>query len=403
MTYCLRVLSAKSPTEVERELSALNLDPFSIRNIAQKVLYRLLLVERIGAREATILKQELRSVGGDGAFTCKGAERDCSTVSLILTGTDKQFRRMCGNLTEQAFGLPSLAADILRTLDSQAAPPTTWATSARSIDLSRRPCIMGILNVTPDSFHDGNRYSSIDIAVERAIEMQEQGADMVDIGGESTRPYARPVDQDEELRRIMPVLERLSGKLDIPISVDTFKAVVAQEALATGAEIVNDISGLTFDDRMAEVVASARAGLVIMHTRGRPDEMQKDTSYGSLLSDITSFLRNSLQLAESAGIEPSKIVIDPGIGFGKSVQGNLEILRKLPELSVLGFPILVGTSHKSFIGHALGRPDGDRLFGTAATVALALANGASIFRVHDVREMRDVADMAMTLLRPAAV
>ncbi len=283
----------------------------------------------------------------------------------------------------------------------EAQPPLTWCTGKRTLDLSR-PCIMGILNVTPDSFSDGSSYSTVEKAVERAFAMQEEGADIIDIGGESTRPNAAPVDQSEELRRIMPVLERLAGKLAIPISIDTFKSVVAQEALAGGAEIINDISGLTFDERMPSVVASANAGIVLMHTRGRPDHMQKDTAYGSLLSEITAYLEESLSRAESAGIKPERIVVDPGIGFGKSVQGNLEILRRLSEFSVLGRPILVGTSRKSFIGAVLGRPVSERIFGTASTVALAVANGASILRVHDVREMRDVADMAMALIGPTA-
>ena len=288
MAYSLRVLSVRSPADVERELAALDLDPFSIRNIGPKMLHRLLLIERIGTREGNILKHELLALGGDAAVAGKGAERE-SGVSIILTGTDKQLRRLCANLSHQAFGLPSLASDMLRLLDSQIDPPRCWRMSTRCIDFSRRPCIMGILNVTPDSFYDGNRYCSIDHAIERAIEMQEEGADIIDIGGESTRPYAPPVDQEEELRRVLPVLERLAGKLAVPVSIDTFKSVVAMEALARGAEIINDISGLTFDDRMAEVIAAAGAGLVVMHTRGRPDEMQKDIVYNSLMSEVTTY------------------------------------------------------------------------------------------------------------------
>lgn len=287
------------------------------------------------------------------------------------------------------------------TTEGEGLSPPIWCTGKRTLDLSR-PCIMGVLNVTPDSFSDGNSYSTVEKAVERAFAMQEEGADIIDIGGESTRPNAPPVGQDEELRRIMPVLERLAGKLAVPISIDTFKSAVAREALAAGAEIINDISGLTFDERMPSVVASADAGLVLMHTRGRPDSMQKDTLYGSLLSEITAYLEESLARAESAGIKPDRIVVDPGIGFGKSVQGNLEILRRLSEFGALGRPILVGTSRKSFIGAVLGRPVSERIFGTAATVALAVANGASILRVHDVREMRDAADMAMSLIGPTA-
>jgi dihydropteroate synthase len=397
-----RVLSVKTPADAERELVAFGLDPFSIRNMGPKMLHRLLLLERIGLREGNILKQEILALGGDAAVAGKGAEREPALVSVILMGTDKQLRRLCANLSQQAFGLPSLAFDLLRLLDTEADPPRTWKIAGRTLDFSRRPCIMGVLNVTPDSFSDGSSYATVEQAVERAIEMQEEGADIIDIGGESTRPYARPVDQAEELSRVMPVLKGLAGKLSIPLSIDTFKSGVAKEAIGAGVEIVNDISGLTFDERMAEVVAAADAGLVIMHTRGRPEEMQKDTVYRSLIDEVTASLRGSLSLADEAGIEIGRIVVDPGIGFGKSVEGNLEILRRLPELIVLGCPIMVGTSRKSFIDGVLGRPVTERLFGTAATVALALANGASIFRVHDVREMRDVADMAKALLQPPA-
>jgi dihydropteroate synthase len=402
MPYSFRVLSVHSPEDVERELAAIDLDPFSIRNLGPKMLHRLLLLERIGIREGNILKQTLLSLGGDAAVAGRRGEREPAAVSVILMGTDKQLRRLCIDLSQQAFGLPSLAADLLRLLDTMADPPRNWKIVTRTLDLSHRPCVMGVLNVTPDSFSDGNRFFSPDIAVERALEMEQEGADIIDIGGESTRPGAEPVGSDEELRRIMPVLEKLSGRLTIPLSVDTFKSVVAKEALAAGAEIINDISGLSFDERMAEVIAESRAGLVVMHTRGRPAEMQNDTEYRSLLTEVIDSLRASLVQAEAAGVAADRIVVDPGIGFGKSTGGNLELLRRLPELSVLGRPIMVGTSRKSFIGKVLNCPDGGRLFGTAATVAVALTKGAAIFRVHDVRAMRDVVDMTKAIYEAPA-
>jgi dihydropteroate synthase len=260
---------------------------------------------------------------------------------------------------------------------------------------------MGVLNVTPDSFSDGNTFFSAEKAIEHAIEMEEDGADIIDIGGESTRPFAHPVEAEEETRRVLPVIERLAGRLKIPVSIDTYKASVAEKALAAGAEIVNDISAFMFDDRMIEVVASSGAGLVLMHTTARPSVMQKDTGYSSIISEIFSALRRSVATAEAAAIDRDRIVIDPGIGFGKNLDGNLEILRRLAEFRSIGCPVMVGTSRKSFIGQLLGRETGERLFGTAATVAIALANGASVFRVHDVKEMRDVLDMTVALSRPA--
>lgn len=272
--------------------------------------------------------------------------------------------------------------------------PGLWTCGARSLDLSLRPHIMGILNVTPDSFSDGAVFLDPERAVDRAMEMEAEGADSIDIGGESTRPFAAPVSEQDELKRVIPVIERLAGRLGIPMSVDTWKSSVAREALRAGAEIVNDVSGCTFDPEMFEVVASAGAGLVLMHTRGRPQEMQLETTYRALVPEIIDVLEERIGHAESHGIPRERVVVDPGIGFGKSVEGNLEILRRLREFSVLGRPILIGTSRKSFIGTVLGRRVDERLFGTAATVALAVAGGASIVRVHDVGQMRDVALMA---------
>jgi len=401
MAYSLRALTVKTQSDAERELAALGIDPFGIRNMGPKMLHRLFLIERIDSGDAAAIKTELLALGGDAAVAGGRSGRSRPETSVVLMGTIRQLRGICAWMQKQAFGLPSLGTDILGLLDRESEPAHTWLVGERVLELSRRPCVMGILNVTPDSFSDGSRYLSTERAVERALEMEEEGADIIDVGGESTRPSAEPVGIDEELRRIVPVLEGLSGRLKIPVSVDTFKSAVAKEALDAGAEIVNDISALTFDDRMADVVSAARAGLVLMHTRGRPAEMQKDTSYSSIVGEVSDFLRKSLLLATTAGIVEERIVIDPGIGFGKSIDGNLELLRRLPELTALGRPIMVGTSRKSFIGAILGRPVAERVFGTAATVALALANGASIFRVHDVRAMRDTVDMALVLTRPS--
>jgi dihydropteroate synthase len=353
----------------------------------------------LNAREGSLLKQEMLSLGGDAALSGCTLEGD-SPGTVILMGTEKQLRRVCARLTEHPFGHPSLAADIKRLLDIDANPPYRWDIGKRTLDLASRACIMGVLNVTPDSFSDGNSFFTIEKAVERACEMEAEGADIIDIGGESTRPFARPVDEEEELKRVIPVIEKLSGRLKIPISIDTYKSAVAEKALAAGAEIVNDISALLFDERMAEVVAAASAGLVLMHTKARPSVMQKETEYGSIISEIFAVLRQSVTMAEAAAVSRERIVIDPGIGFGKNLTGNIEILRRLAEFKAIGCPILVGTSRKSFIGQVLKRETGERIFGTAATMAIALANGASIFRVHDVKEMRDVLDMSLALCRP---
>ncbi|HTY20416.1 MAG TPA: dihydropteroate synthase [Geobacteraceae bacterium] len=395
----VRLLTVRSPAEAERELAGIDIDPFNIRNIAPKMVHRLLLLEGLNPREGGLLKQEMLSLGGDAALSVNASEVESQGVAILM-GTEKQLRRLCSRLAEDPFGLPLLAGEIRHLLDMDTNPPDRWKFGKRELDLSRRPCIMGILNVTPDSFSDGNRFFSTEKAVERAFEMEEEGADIIDIGGESTRPFAPPVDADEEIRRVIPVIEKIAGRLKIPVSIDTYKASVAERAIAAGAEIINDISAFMFDERMVEVVATAAAGLVLMHTRSRPSVMQKDTDYISIVSEIFRALHRSVSLAEAHAIDRGRIVIDPGIGFGKNVEGNLEILRRLAEFRSIGCPIMVGTSRKSFIGQILGRETGERLFGTAATMAIALANGASVFRVHEVKEMRDVLDMTMALCRP---
>jgi dihydropteroate synthase len=253
---------------------------------------------------------------------------------------------------------------------------------------------MGILNVTPDSFSDGNLYSDPQRAIERALEMVAEGADIIDIGGESTRPGAAPVSTEDELTRVIPVIAGIAGRTSCPISVDTWKSTVALAAMDAGASIINDISGFTFDPQMAAVTARTGAGVVLMHTGGTPQSMQLDISYTDLVGEIIHSLKQSLAMAAEAGIEQERIAVDPGIGFGKLAVHNLEILRRLREFTSMGLPLLAGTSRKSFIGKVLNRETDQRTQGTSATVALAVHNGADILRVHDVREMRDVADMA---------
>ncbi|HBA87531.1 MAG TPA: dihydropteroate synthase [Geobacter sp.] len=275
---------------------------------------------------------------------------------------------------------------------------SSWELSRRTLSLDR-PLVMGILNVTPDSFSDGGRFFSLDAAVERAQEMEREGADIIDIGGESTRPHAPAVELARELDRVIPVIEALAGKISVPISIDTYKAGVARAACAAGAEIVNDVTGLMADPDMARVTAEADAGLVVMHTRGMPETMQADTGYDDLIGDVKRYLEKSIAVALVAGVKAGRIVVDPGLGFGKSVQGNLELIRRLEEFLPLGCPILVGPSRKSFVGAVTGREGGERIFGTAAAVALSIVHGAAIVRVHDVAAMRDVAVMTRALLR----
>jgi dihydropteroate synthase len=274
---------------------------------------------------------------------------------------------------------------------------------SRTLYLGERTLVMGVLNVTPDSFSDGGEFFTPEKAIDHALTMQRDGADLLDIGGESTRPGSSGTFPKEELARVLPVLKGLRGRLKIPISIDTQKAEVAEAAISAGAEIINDISGLRTDPRLAAVAARHRVPLILMHMRGEPRSMQQGPFARNVIKDVTRGLRASVAKARHAGVAKLQIILDPGIGFGKSFSQNYELLTRLPELAKLGFPLLVGTSRKGFLGATLARngtpapPDG-RIWGTAATVTASIIAGAHIIRVHDVAEMVQVARVADCLL-----
>ena len=271
--------------------------------------------------------------------------------------------------------------------------------SSKKIDLEKKVAVMGVLNLTPDSFYDGGRYRTEKEILKRVEQMIEEGADIIDIGGESTRPGSDRVSVEEELRRTIPYLRKIRDLFDIPLSIDTYKAKVAKEAIEAGAEMVNDISGLRFDPEMAEVISSKNASVVLMHIKGTPKNMQDNPFYESLMDEIISYLRKSLEIALKAGIDFDRILIDPGIGFGKTVEHNLFILKNLEELRILRRPILIGVSRKSFIGKVLNLPVEERLFGSLAATSVAVMNGARIVRCHDVRETRQVIDLVDAILK----
>lgn len=266
----------------------------------------------------------------------------------------------------------------------------------RSFD--QGPMIMGILNVTPDSFSDGGEYNSKEKAVERGMELFENGAEMVDIGGESTRPGASPVPYEEERDRTIPVIERLRAKTDLPISIDTRKPKLARKALEAGADLINDVGGLQDHNEMAQVVAEYEVPVVAMHMQGRPETMQDDPSYDEVIEDILDYLRRSKELAKEAGLSDEQIILDPGIGFGKSLEHNCMILREIERFHELNSPILVGTSRKSFIGQLNGEDDpGERVEGSLASIARPALEGVQIFRVHDVQSTKSFLDVLLSL------
>ena len=396
----IRRLSLSCHEDAARELARIGVDPAGMARMIPKLDSMHLLIPSVRPPAANILKQEMLSIGGDAAVARGTVACSIESTDVLLIGNRSQLERLCCKLEYQPFGLKSLSSSIRAQLDLPGQRQAFWCFRNGRLSLER-PLVMGILNITPDSFSDGGRFINCSDAVEHALEMIDEGADIIDIGGESTRPGASGIPEEEELRRVLPVIEAIAGRSAIPLSIDTWKSGVARAAIDSGASIVNDISALSFDPGMVSVIAESNAGAVLMHTRGRPQTMQNDIGYRDLMGEVAESLENSADLAISNGVKRESIVIDPGIGFGKDMRGNLELLRRLGELTSLGYPLLVGTSRKSFIGRALGRENPDeRLFGTAATVAIAVANGASIIRVHDVRAMRDVADMAVSVTEP---
>ncbi|PKL52175.1 MAG: dihydropteroate synthase [Nitrospira bacterium HGW-Nitrospira-1] len=264
-----------------------------------------------------------------------------------------------------------------------------------SLDFSKKTHIMGVLNITPDSFSDGGQYFDKSRAVDHALRMIDEGADILDIGGESTRPGSEPVTLDEELRRTIPVIEALAKSISIPISIDTYKSKVAVQALEAGASIVNDISGLRFDPEMPEVISRFKVPVVIMHIKGAPKNMQVNPQYEALIPEIMDYFRTGIEIAAQFGIPENMIILDPGIGFGKTFEHNLLIINNLEQFAVFKKPLLIGPSRKAFLGKILGGlPPQERLEGTAASVAISIIKGAHIVRVHDVKEMARAAKVA---------
>lgn len=258
---------------------------------------------------------------------------------------------------------------------------------------NRKPLVMGILNVTPDSFSDGGKYNNLNKAINHAIRMEDEGADIIDIGGESTRPGAKPVDIEEELKRVIPVIEGIRKRSNIIISIDTYKSVVAAKAISAGAGLVNDISGLRFDKNMVRIVSESKVPVIVMHMLGNPQNMQSDIFYANLMKELILFFEERVDVLTSNGVNKINIILDPGIGFGKTIDHNLTIIRELNRIVDLGFPVLVGPSRKSFIGNILNLSFEERIEGTAAVVTAAIMNGSRIVRVHDIKEMLRIVNM----------
>jgi dihydropteroate synthase len=392
--YNARVVASSRGRYVAREIASCGVKKSRVEDALLGTEHFIIRLEGVPAPDCIILKYRMLEAGGMLFFSESVVEKGAQFSDLILTGSSRQFRTLRESLQNEGFDLPTLGREILEVIEHFCRDSFVIAYQGGSFTFTNRPLLVGVINVTPDSFSDGGDFFSPERAVEHGLTLAEEGADILDVGGESTRPGAKPILVGEELRRAIPVISALSEKSSIPVSIDTYKAEVAVEAISAGARMVNDITGLFGHSAMAEVVAEHKVPVILMHIKGTPKDMQASPKYKNLISEIIRRLRESLERAKSCGIEFEKTIVDPGIGFGKTVQHNLEILNRLDEFRSLGRPVMVGTSRKSFIGNILGTPPKERILGTAASSAIAIYKGAKLLRVHDVRETRQVLKVA---------
>ncbi len=379
-----RVLDIRSRDEIKGEMRKVGSTSAGIKIMSRKADQRLIKLENVGTKEANIIKQEMLSAGGD-AVTHKGTlDHSVGESDLILLGTIHQYEKLIYKLKIQPFTCKDIAAQVEEVLENYDKRDFMLKFPKKEIALDRT-LVMGVLNVTPDSFSDGGEFFDAEVAIAHGVDMAEQGADIIDVGGESTRPRSDPVSPEEELKRVRPVVEGLLQKVDVPISIDTRRPIVAKEIIELGAQMVNDVSGLR-DPEMVSTVANLNVPVVVMHMLGTPKTMQEKPEYKDVMGEIIGYLRDQIENVVKGGIQKENIIVDPGIGFGKTIDHNLEIIRRLGEMRSLGLPILVGASRKSFIGKILDSEVVDRLEGSLATLVSSVLNGANIARVHDVGE-----------------
>lgn len=367
--------------------------------LAAKTQVRAVRVEDVQGRAAALLKQECLAVGCDCAVSPAVAAFDNTPRAVIIIANLRQYETLLERLRRQPFGLADVAAEVEQALASyEAGQAPVWVCRGRHVPVGQRTVIMGVLNLTPDSFSGDGLAGRVEEALARAEEMIAAGADILDIGGESTRPGSDAVPADEEWTRVAPVIEALAGRNDVILSLDTRKTEVAEKGLEAGVHIINDVGGLRAPG-MAEAVAASGAGAIIMHMKGEPKTMQVAPTYEDLMTEIYAFLSERVEAAIEAGVAETALAVDPGFGFGKTVEHNLTIVRRLRELHTLGRPVVLGPSRKSTIGKVLDKPPHERQWGTAAACAVGIAAGAHVLRVHDVDEMRQVARMADAIRR----
>ncbi|MFH1691727.1 MAG: dihydropteroate synthase [Candidatus Omnitrophota bacterium] len=398
LTPC--VLSLRDSADLVKEFERIGVDWGGIKIMRAKGFLRAVKIVGLPVFLANILKQEMLSLGGDVAISRGSITGQDKVTDCIILGTLFQFSALEQKLKKQPFGFSRISEKVAGALKNVERKQLSLDFRGKRFVLGKKTFVMGIINVTPDSFSgDGLLKGGSASALAQAVNMIESGADMLDIGGESSRPGSRRISVKAEIKRVLPALKSLKSKVKAPISVDTMKSEVAHAALQEGASIINDISAGRFDKKILKVVARHKAGIVLMHMKGTPSTMQKNPHYDDVMEDIFSFLAESVQRAQDAGIEDRRIIVDPGIGFGKDLGHNLEILRRLAEFKSLGKPVLIGVSKKRFIGQILKKGVDERQWGTMAAISQAIAGYVDIVRVHDVKEAKQVAAVSDRIVR----
>ncbi len=388
MEYKIRQLFPKNKAEAEEEFARIKATSHGIKIMSEKLFNLVLKISEVDNKAANIIKQEMLSRNGEAVLSRNSLYLGSEKSDIIIFGTEKTIRSLAEKIKSQPFGLKLLSSEIKDFLEhkNDTAEKNDLKIAGRVFSSNERPLIMGILNTTPDSFYDGGKYFSFDKALAKAVQMIEEGASIIDVGGMSTRPGSEETDSEEEIKRTIPLIKEIKKKSDVLVSVDTYRSRVAEEAINAGADIINDISGLILDKEMKNVVSESKSHIIIMHMKGTPKDMQINPVYENLIEEIYSFFYTQINSALEAGIKKDKIIIDPGIGFGKTAEDNYKILRNIEDFKSLNMPIMIGASRKSFIGKVLNLLPGERLEGSLAIASYCASKGVDILRVHDVRE-----------------
>jgi len=400
MKFKIRALDIKTEEEGLKEFKEIGASNSGSYIMVGKIFPLSLKIRGVNQVAANILKQEMLARGGDVVTSRNSLTETKGRTDIIIQGSVSNIKNMIAKIKQQPFGLKGLSGELKIYLDklNENKKVKELTIGSQKFNLDRDVLIMGILNVTPDSFYDGGYYFEKEKAYKRVETIISEGADIIDVGGMSTRPGSLPVDTSEEIRRIIPVIEYINKNHNILISADTYRSETALRAIASGAHMINDISGLSMDKGMADVIRKSNVSLVIMHIKGTPENMQKNPEYENVIDEIYDYLEDKTNTAVNSGIKPGKIIVDPGIGFGKTTEHNLKIINKVREFKMLGYPVLMGVSRKSFIGNVLNLSVEESLEGSLAASVCSVIDGVNILRVHDVKETVRAVKIAKSII-----